>query len=269
MVVSLNPHVIHRAGSWRLDHRLRGPRPEHKSFEQGIAGEAIGAMDTRARHFPRRVERRQRGPGRDVCLHTTHDVVRRRAHRNGIARQIQSCLVAGGGNGRKPLMHPFGIQVLHRQEHGTAGPRDLADDRTCHQIPRREFTGAFITRHEAVAIGVDEPRTFAAKRLGQQKPRRALACKCGGVKLNELEIRDTCPTLPGEHDAVTGRDRWIGRVAVDLTGAASRQKYCPGDDFALASAVVVNGPFTAIGAHDESRGAGVVQYANARVSGHP
>ena len=70
-----------------------------------------------------------------------------------------------------------------------------------------------VARHERLAVVVDEPRAFAAQRLGQQIARRARHGERRRMKLHELEVGDARAGEIRERDAVAGRDRrdWSSR----------------------------------------------------------
>ena len=57
------------------------------------------------------------------------------------------------------------------------------------------------------AADVDQPRAFAAQRLGNQEPRRVRPVERGRMKLHELEIGDARAGMVGERDAVAGGHR--------------------------------------------------------------
>ena len=100
--------------------------------------------------------------------------------------------------------------------------------RARHPIARREIAGRIVARHERLAGGVD-----AAARLRRAAPptagtAAAPARQRGRMKLHELEVRDARAGAIRHRHAVAGRDRGIGRVAIDLTGAAGRQQHDAG-----------------------------------------
>jgi len=54
--------------------------------------------------------------------------VRRRAHRQPIAREVESCVAARLGNRRESLVHGIGVEVRQREVDGAARPDLLTDD---------------------------------------------------------------------------------------------------------------------------------------------
>ena len=74
---------------------------------------------------------------------------------------------------------------------------------------------------------IAQPCALAAQRLAQQKPRRALQRKRRGMELVELHVRRRRAGAIRHGDAVAGRHRRVGRVAVDLARAAARHQHRP------------------------------------------
>jgi hypothetical protein len=71
-------------------------------------------------------------------------------------------------------------------------------------------------------------------RLGDQGARRARDVEAGRVKLDELEVSDGCACPNGHRQAVAGRHRRVGGLAIDLAGAAGREQHArrpEGDEF--------------------------------------
>ena len=80
--------------------------------------------------------------------------------------------------------------MRERQEDRPARPLGFAHDAARDDVARREIAVGVIARHERLAARVDQPRAFAAQRLGDQEPRRAGTVERRRVKLHELEIGD-------------------------------------------------------------------------------
>ena len=76
------------------DHGVRRARTEHEPFEQRIAGQTIGAVDAGAGGFAGGKQARDRRAPIEIGLDATHHVVRSRAHRNPVRRQIEPGLSA-------------------------------------------------------------------------------------------------------------------------------------------------------------------------------
>ena len=82
----------------------------------------------------------------------------------------------------------------------------------------------------ALAVGVDQPRAFAAQRLRQQEPRRAGDARARSDGTARTRDRRRARRRERHRDAVAGRDRRVRRLAKDLAGAAGRQQRRAGPD---------------------------------------
>ena len=99
----LQPSVFNAGRLRRLLHRLGGARAEHQPFEQRVARQAVGAVDTRAGSLARGEQARQGRAAPFVGVDAAHEVVRGRTDWNRIRREIEPDLPAHRGDGRKPL----------------------------------------------------------------------------------------------------------------------------------------------------------------------
>ena len=103
----------------------------------------------------------------------------------------------------------------------------LADDARATTRSRGARSPAgIVARHERLAVGIQQPRAFAAQRLRQQESRlaRQHQAPSGGTG----RTRDRRPRAPPRirhRDAVAGGDRRIRRFAIDLAGAAGREQH--------------------------------------------
>ena len=113
--------------------------------------------------------------------------------------------------------------MLHRQIDG-AGPLGLADDAARDPVARRHVAGRIVPGHERLPLRVDEARAFASQRFGQQEPRLPRQHQRRRMELDELEISDPGAAAIRHRDAVSGRHRRVGRVPIDVSGAAGRQQ---------------------------------------------
>ena len=208
----------------RLLHRLRRAGPEDQPFEQRVARQAVGAVDAGAGGFAGGEQSGNGGAAPVVGVDAAHQIVSGGADGNRIGRQIEPDLAAHRGDSREPFVNARAIQMGERQKHGTARLLRLPHDAARDDIARRQIAVGVIPRHERLAPRVDEPRPFAAKRFGEEKPRRARAVERGRMELHELEIRHPRPRMIGERHAVAGRDSGVRGFPEDLTGPAGREQ---------------------------------------------
>ena len=119
----------------RGDHLRGTPAPaadvlgcgfrQHEALEQRVAGEPVGAVQARTRHFANGVQPRQIGAAVDVHHDAAAGVVCRRHHRDRLPAHVDAHLQAGFENGRKVRfdgrrwlvadveMHAGGAEALH------------------------------------------------------------------------------------------------------------------------------------------------------------
>ncbi len=181
-------------------------------------------MNPCARHLTGRIQTQKRCSTVQVGLDATHEVVSRRPHRNGVARQVEAGAPARLGDQRKPGVHIGSIQLLKRQVDRCAGPVLFASDSTGHTIARGEITGTLVARNERLTRAVDQARALAAEGLRQKESRLARNLECSRMELHELEIHDRRAGAECHRDAVPCRNSRIGGLAIDLTGTASGEQ---------------------------------------------
>ena len=109
-------------------------------------------------------------PSRSVC-DAAHDVVRRRSDRNAIAGEVEPGRRHVLGDQRKPLVHESGSRCSSDRNTGAPVRAALANDGARRRGRAAPDRRRIVARHEALAVGVHQPRAFAAQRLGQQEPR--------------------------------------------------------------------------------------------------
>ena len=101
-------------------------------------------------------------------------------------------------------------------------------DRLRHHVAWREVAELVDSRHDPVALEVDQERTFAANRLRDQ---RLLAVGLraevhhGRVELHELQVAQGGAGPERQRHPVARRDSRVGRLREDLTESAGRQDH--------------------------------------------
>ena len=81
-----------------------------------------------------------------------------------------------------------------------------------------------VALHEALAMRVEQPRAFAAQRLGDQEARRSFDMQRGGMELDELQIADLRAGAIGHRHAIAGRHVGIGGVQKNVAQPAGSQQ---------------------------------------------
>ena len=98
-------------------------------------------------------------------------------------------------------------------------------DRARHDIARREIGQRVDAGHEREPVGVTQHRALAAQRLRKERTRHRRMVQRSRVELDELEVRARDARLQRQRDAVTGRQRRVGRDGEALADAAGREHH--------------------------------------------
>ena len=186
------------------------------------------------------VEAGERGAADEVGGHAAHQVVRRRRHRDRLARPVEAALADGAVDRGEAAREELAALLVGRAQPGRIeedGPAvlrlHLARDRAGDDVARRELAVGVRVEREAPAVLVDERRTLAADGLGDEE--RLADAEDRRVELEELEVAHLGAGAQRRGDAVAGRDRGIRRVRVQLAGAAGGEHDGVGLDDLAAS----------------------------------
>ena len=96
----------------------------------------------------------------------------------------------------------------------------LEVDGARHHVARGELAALVVARHEALAVRELEQPALAAHRLRDEEALGVRVVQAGGVELDELHVGHRAAGAPAHGDAVAGGGVGVGRVEVDLAGAA-------------------------------------------------
>ncbi len=199
---------------------------DHHAFEQRVAGQPIGAVQTGVGGLAHCVQPGQVGSPVEVGDHAAAGVVRGRNHGNGLARDVDAELQAARVDGREMLLQEGLAQVRGIQPHVVqAMLLHLEVDGAGDDVARRQFQPLVVRLHEARAVGQLELAAFAAQRLGDEEAALLRVVQTGRVELDEFHVADAAAGAPGHGDAVAGGSVGVAGVAVDLAHAASGQHH--------------------------------------------
>ena len=208
-----------------MNHGGGGAGAEDDTFQQGIAGKTVGAVDAGAGNFAGGEEAGDGGESVEIGMDATHGVVGGGVNGGGLLGEVEAEVKAGLEDAGEVVLHDAGGEVGHVEEHvGGAGAIDFGDDSAADDVAAVEFVG------EAFALGVAEDGAVAAKGLGEEKAGGALEVEGGGVELNELDVADDGAGAPGHGDAVAGGDIGVGGFFEDATEAAGGEEGGAGKD---------------------------------------
>ena len=146
-------------------------------LEQGIAGQAIRAVNPGTSHLARGIEPGDGSLPIEVGANPAHRVVGRRAYRHQFGRDVDVVSHAGGVNRGEASAHTVGMKMRQVEIDRCVGPCcnfQLMRNRAGDHIARSQFGQLVILRHEALQLEVAEVGAFATQRFRQQKPRSVL-----------------------------------------------------------------------------------------------
>src|SRR5258707_3001430 len=93
------------------EHGLTAARAENQTFEKGIAGQAICAVDASVGGFARCVETGDGSAAPEVGLDSAHHVVRGRANWRHVGGEVEAVAHASGIDTRGAVLQKFGGAV--------------------------------------------------------------------------------------------------------------------------------------------------------------
>ena len=145
-------------------------------------------------------------------------------HGNAVRRDVDAKLGARGCDTRKTLRDELGVEMTQVKIH-VCVPRllHLADDRLRNNVARRQFAALVVVVHEAVAVSVDQVSSFAAEGFGDQTAAAAGDVQHGGMELHELHVPHLGTGPVGDCVTVRCGNRRVGRLTIELPGAARAQ----------------------------------------------
>ena len=121
-------------------------------------------MDACAGDFAGGVQPDNRRSPEGVCAHAAHRVVRRRANRDQVARDVYVVHQAGVINLRETPAHEVAVEMPHIQpDMRRIGARHLEVNAAADDVARRKLRPRVVSRHEAFAVQVAQLTAFAAQ----------------------------------------------------------------------------------------------------------
>ncbi len=188
-------------------------------------------MQAGAGHLAHREQVGDAGAAEEVGDHATALVVRGGNHRDGLHRHVDAELPAGLVDVREVVEQEPLRQVGHVEEGAVvAAPLHLGVDGAGHDVARGQLLARVVADHEGLARLVAKDPALAAERLGDEEALGVGVEEAGGVELEELHVGDRGAGPVAHGHAVAGRHVGVGRVEVDLPGAAGGEHGHRGGD---------------------------------------
>ena len=148
---------------------------------------------------------------------TTHVVVRRRCHGNGLCARVDARRLARREHGGKFFGESFANSGASIQR--SAPPcHAFRMNSARHHIARGQVASGVVALHERLAIGVHQQRAVAAKRFCHQRRGALLDIECSRVELHELQVAQLRARTPA-----SGQRHALGGVGVGGYGVKAAQ----------------------------------------------
>ena len=125
----------------------------------------------------------------------------------------------------------FGERVaerLGRIEERAAAGCDFGEHAARDDVARRKLGERMLCQHEALALGVDQRRAFAAQRFGRKRRRIAADHDRGRMELDEFRIADDRAGARGDRKAKPARFLRIGGHRIKMADAAGGEHHGAG-----------------------------------------
>ena len=191
-------------------------------FDQRVRGQAVGAVQSRARGLAQRVEPFHGGFAVGVDLHAAAAVVRRRGHGNPVFGDVDADRAAFLVDVREMALHGLGVLVRHVEVDEVGTPfGHLAVEGAGHHVARREGFHRVVFVHELLAVGQPQDGPEAAHGFGDQEVGLlAGVVERRGVELDEFHVLGHRLGAVAHGDAVARGDHGVRGRGVDVAAAA-------------------------------------------------
>ena len=196
----------------------------YKTFQQRVAGHAVGAVQAGETGFADGIQARHVGVAAIVDHHSAAGVMRRWHHRDRLTGDIdakgQAALVHGGEvalDEVRRLVSDVQVYAVHAQA------LHLVVDGAGHDVPWGQLFAWVEARHEAFAVGQAQQGALAAQGFGDQETLGLRVIQAGGVELVEFQVRHPAAGPPGHGDTVAAGAIGVAGIEVDLGRTASGQ----------------------------------------------
>src|SRR5579884_3060884 len=164
-------------------------RSKHQALKQGIAGQAVSAVDAGCGNFTCGVESFDRSSAVEIRRNSSHGVVRGWTDRQKIRRNVQAVLQAGGIDSREAALHVIRLQSGEVEiNEFRAGLFHFHDNGARDNVARGKLASLMVARHKALQIDVPQDGALTAQRLRKKKTRRALGIERRRMELDEFQV---------------------------------------------------------------------------------
>lgn len=197
---------------------------EDHPFQQGVAGEAVGAVESGGCDFTAGEEAVEIGPGIEVGGDSPDGVMGGGSNRDELACRIEAVIVKVLGHLRKSGYEAGRIDVTNIQEYvGRRRASKSVMDGTADHVARRQFRALVVIGHETTSIGVTQECAFSTKGLAHQKRPATRIVKHGRMELYKLHVSKHSACAQSHGQSIASGPRWIGVIPIHGGGAAGGQ----------------------------------------------
>ncbi len=210
-----------------------GAGAPEQAFQQARGGKAVRAVQARTSHFTRGEEAFEVRAAIQVHEHAAAEVVGRGHDGDGL---LQGLDALGPASGEDVGEVGFQIQFLRDRlkvevSAGFAPLRHFLEDGAAHHIAGRQLhLLRRITRHETLALLVEEDAAFTAQGLGEQLARLARNEQRRRMELHELAVHDARVGAVGGREPVPRGAGRVRRVQVEVAEAAGGEHRARGEE---------------------------------------
>ena len=196
--------------------------PENQAFEQGVAGHAIGPVQTGVADLANGIQAVEIGTSVQVGHHPATGVVGSGHHRNRFTGNVDPQLHAAGIDGGEVFDNELRRFVADVQIDALGPePFHLMVDGAGDDVTRRQFGTGIEAGHKACPVGQFQYTALATHRLGNQKAFGLGMIQAGRMELVELHVGHAATCAPGHGDPVAGGEIGIAGIEIDLAGTAA------------------------------------------------
>ncbi|CAI8894767.1 hypothetical protein EMIT0194MI4_30490 [Pseudomonas sp. IT-194MI4] len=212
---------------WQLLKNVRRRRTGiNETFQQRVAGHAVGAMQAGEAGFTNRIQARHVGAAPLIDHHAAAGVVRRRHHRNRLFGDVDREFQAAFIDRREVRLDEVFRLVADVQVNAVdTQALHLMVDGAGDDVPWCQLGPWIEALHEAFAVRQLQVSAFAAQGFGDQETLGLRVIKAGRVELVELQVRHPAARTPGHGDAITAGAIRVAGIEVDLRRAARRKDH--------------------------------------------
>src|SRR5579863_3273681 len=148
-----------------LAHSLTGTGAEDQTFEQRVAGQAVGAVDASGSGFTGDVEAGQRAATFEIGANAAHRVVRSGTDWDQFASDVNVELETSGVDARKAGFYVGGVEMSEVEVDDrvlSTADLKLVNNGASHDVARSEFSHGVILGHETVHLEIAQVSALAA-----------------------------------------------------------------------------------------------------------